>query len=268
MRVHGRILCIAAHPDDETIGAGAWLARVKDVHVLHVTDGAPREPRLRSRPDLGREEYAQLRRKEVTHALAVAGMAPWRASCLGAVDLEAIDAVARLAPELARIIHELAPTTILTHPYEGGHPDHDATALVVYAARELARRRRALVPPTYEMTSYYGRGGRLSTASFLVPNLAAPAAEAAHARRLSCDERAMKRAMFDCFESQRAVLAPFATFVERIRIAPLYQFDVAPHAGPLWYERQGLGTGKAWRERAAVALASLDLAQSIGTAAE
>jgi hypothetical protein len=118
------------------------------------------------------------------------------------------------------------------------------------------------------MTSYHGRGGRFSSSSFLAPNLAAPAAEAAHSRRLSCEERATKRAMLDCFESQRAVLAPFATFVERIRVAPTYSFDVAPHPGPLWYERQGLGSAKAWRARAALALASLDLATSVGAAAE
>jgi LmbE family N-acetylglucosaminyl deacetylase len=267
--MHGRVLCIAAHPDDETIGAGGWLARVRDVNVIHVTDGAPRDARLRPCPELSREEYAKLRREEMGRALEVAGMAPWRASCLGAVDLEAIDMVARLAPELTRIIRQISPTAIVSHPYEGGHPDHDATALLVYAACELARRRRIPVPDRFEMTSYYGKDGKLVTQSFLAPNLAALTAEAPHARRLSCEERATKRAMLDCFASQRDVLAPFATFVERVRVAPAYQFDVAPHEGKLWYEQQGLGSFKTWRAGAALALASLDLTRSsLGAAAE
>jgi len=35
------VLVVVAHPDDETIGAGAMLASLDDVHVVHLTDGAP-----------------------------------------------------------------------------------------------------------------------------------------------------------------------------------------------------------------------------------
>ena len=37
------LLVIAAHPDDDVIGAGALMARVPRVRVLYVTDGAPRD---------------------------------------------------------------------------------------------------------------------------------------------------------------------------------------------------------------------------------
>jgi LmbE family N-acetylglucosaminyl deacetylase len=263
-----RLLCIAAHPDAETLGAGAWLMGVRDVYVVHVTDGAPRDPRRRTHPELSRSAYARLRRDEVRRALAVARMAPWRAWSLGAVGLEAVDSVTRLAPELARVIREVRPTAIVTHPYEGGHPDYDATALLVYAACELLRRRRAHAPDVFEMTSYYPRNGRVAAHSFLAPNLAAHWAEPVHSRRLSCEERAAKRAMLDCFASQRAVLDEVGTCVERVRVAPLYQFDCAPQLGPLLYELQGMGSGRAWRARAMRALAELDLAPLAGTAAE
>jgi LmbE family N-acetylglucosaminyl deacetylase len=36
-------LLVAAHPDDEILGAGIWLSRrpAESVHILHVTDGSP-----------------------------------------------------------------------------------------------------------------------------------------------------------------------------------------------------------------------------------
>lgn len=38
-----RMLIVVAHPDDETIGFGAQLCRLRDALLLHVTDGAPRD---------------------------------------------------------------------------------------------------------------------------------------------------------------------------------------------------------------------------------
>jgi LmbE family N-acetylglucosaminyl deacetylase len=262
----GRLLCVAAHPGDETIGVGAWLARVRDVHIVHVTDGAPRDARHRTRPELSREADARTLRAEMRDALAVARMAPWRATCLGAAGLEAIDSVVALAPELARIIRDIAPKAIVTHAYEGGHPDHDATALLTYAACVLAKLRRT--PGMFEMTSWRCRGVRTPTQSFLTPNLAAPRVDTPHTRRLSCEERARKRAMLDCFASRRAELAFVPVHVERIRFAQPYAFDSAPHTGPLPYELRELGSGEAWRAQASMALSSLDLGTSSGAAAE
>ena len=37
-----RAMVIVAHPDDETIGAGARLGGFREALVVHVTDGAPR----------------------------------------------------------------------------------------------------------------------------------------------------------------------------------------------------------------------------------
>ncbi|MBV9250682.1 MAG: hypothetical protein JO227_15715, partial [Acetobacteraceae bacterium] len=38
-----RSAVVVAHPDDETVGAGASLRLFRDLTLVHVTDGAPRD---------------------------------------------------------------------------------------------------------------------------------------------------------------------------------------------------------------------------------
>ena len=46
-----RVAVVAAHPDDETIGAGASLGLLRTPVLVHVTDGAPRSGHdARARP--------------------------------------------------------------------------------------------------------------------------------------------------------------------------------------------------------------------------
>lgn len=65
-------------------------------------------------------------------------------------------------------------------------------------------------------------------------------------------QRALKRRMFDCFATQRDVLAQFPIARERFRAAPRYDFSRPPHEGTLWYEIQGWPmSGAEWRRFAA-----------------
>src|SRR5690242_14956296 len=85
-----RPLVVAAHPDDEAIGAGGLLQRLPGASVVHVTDGAPRDPSfLPEGLAKDRAEYAALRRDEAARALALAGIPADRVRSLGIVDQEA-----------------------------------------------------------------------------------------------------------------------------------------------------------------------------------
>src|SRR5436190_19281850 len=60
-----RIAVLAAHPDDETIGASVLLARSNDPLVIYLTDGAPLDSKLWSTDFHGsRTDYASMRREE------------------------------------------------------------------------------------------------------------------------------------------------------------------------------------------------------------
>lgn len=78
---------------------------------------------------------------------------------------------------------------------------------------------------------------------------------------LDAPDIACKRAMLDCFVTQRWLFEPFDVSVERLRPAPAYDFREPPHPGELHYETLGWGiTGEEWRGATAAALRHLGLA--------
>lgn len=247
-------LVVVAHPDDEAIGAGGLLAGLPDAVIAHVTDGAPRDVRYaRSRGFQTREEYARARRREVVNALAHVGITPERCRDLGYVDGEASMQLLELVFDVADLMDEVLPDIVLTHPYEGGHSDHDATAFAVHLACGILRRDNVPTPIVLELTSYHNSSGVRRVFTFL-PFVGADE----RTIRLTVAEKELKTRMYQEFGSQQQVLERFPIDLERFRPAPRYLFTEAPHTGQLDYERFcTLITGAEWRQNAGKALDAL-----------
>ena len=254
---------MVAHPDDETIGAGALLARLPDVRVLHVTDGAPRDPQFTHGFAGSREEYAATRRQELDAAMALIGIGPERLLLLrGIADQEAGLALPRIAREIAALCRELRPEVLLTHAYEGGHPDHDAAAFACRAAVELLRKDGEEPPAIVEMPFYHARPGTTDSNDMVIQELL-PAPEEVETRRvdLTPAEREIKKRMAGCFTTQLGIVQWFLPPIhETFRVAPAWDFTRPPHEGSLLYELWGFPiTGERWREMARQALDELSL---------
>jgi LmbE family N-acetylglucosaminyl deacetylase len=241
------VVLVAAHPDDEILGAGSRLHLLEQLTLIHVTDGAPRN--LKDALAYGfqsAEEYAAARRAELRDALRVAGAEPIRMVELGIHDQEAAANLADVARRLAELFARMRPAFVMTHPYEGGHPDHDATAFAVHAASTLGPRVEIA-----EFTSYHREVCRFITGAFLGEHPVETAI-------LTPTEQRHKRLMFDCFVTQRETLAQFSVETERFRVAPQYDFTAPPHEGRLHYEHCNWGmTGDRFRELARAALEEL-----------
>ena len=232
--VKARVALVVAHPDDETIAAGASLHLLPGLLLVHVTDGAPWVLADAAATGFAAPaDYAAARRGELMAALAAAGVAPELVE-LGIVDQEASFHMAALARALSRLFDAHGTEAVITHAYEGGHPDHDATAFAVHAA--------AGHRPVLEFAGYHADpAGALLTGCFL------PGPDPT-VIMLTDAERAQKRAMFDCFRTQARTLAAFGTDQEAFRPAAPCDFTAPPLPGRLNYEHWGWSmTGARWR---------------------
>lgn len=216
------------------------MPRLEGVNIVVVTDGAPRD--MRDAERLGfrsRQEYAATRAGELQRALALVGIG---ASCirrLGMVDQETALELPRLIALVRAIVREKAPPLVLTHAYEGGHPDHDACAFAVHHAVALLRFRHEPAPVIIEAPFYHaGKLGQgLETGSFLPAE--SPAREVVC--QLSPQEQQSKQALLDCFVTQREFLRCFSVAEERFRMAPVYEFRRQPNFGAVFYDNYSWG---------------------------
>ena len=230
-----RMLILAAHTDDETVGASAAMGRSVEPWVVYLTDSAPKRSRLRSRR-LRREEYAALREAEAQHALRLVGVPPDRILQLGATDQEAVFTLDALVTPFLLAVTRIRPEWIITHAYEGGHPDHDSAAFVAAMALNLLEHQQASRPTLLEMTSYYAENDRRVSGKFLADQ------DQGWPLWMTSEELSRKREMVACYSSQGNVLREFPLEPERLRLAPEYDFLQPAHSGKLWYEQMGWTT--------------------------
>jgi LmbE family N-acetylglucosaminyl deacetylase len=243
-------MIVAPHPDDETIGAAAWMARHADFSttVLHITDGSPRDiSAARAKGFRSRRAYAVARRRELRQALSLLAPGFRRLRVLGIVDGECHRCLPRIIDRLTALIEDVRPAVVISPTYEGGHPDHDSAALAVAVSRGRASRSfRHLEYPLYHSSPR----GKFMTGRFL-----SDGEKKTEIIRLSGHEQDMKRRMMACFTSQQSILKEFRLLTECFREAPSYDFTRPPHPGLLLYERWQMGvSGEEWRRRAAEAL--------------
>src|ERR1700724_1714851 len=105
-----RVLILAAHPDDETIGASLLMSRFPQSTVAFLTDGAPRDASLWSAGvNCSRDDYARTRKQEAFRALHYAGVSAQRIFWLEAVDQETAFEMSRLTERLAKLMTEICP---------------------------------------------------------------------------------------------------------------------------------------------------------------
>ena len=247
-----RCVVIVAHPDDDVVGAGGLISRLDDVTVLHVTDGISKNG---SASDADSGEGPQSARsliRESRTALALANVPADQIIEFGLSTEQPPLELANLTRRIASLLRQIAPDIVLTNPYEGGDPDHDATAFATHAALRLLRQSGFKSPSVFEIALYPTPGENERVLDFLP-------SDAAEITTLLLDKKArdLKRQMFACFTTRPNLKRENSFSRERFRRPPRYNFTAAPNGGKLNYQRVAAGVEcdewqdlvrKAWAE--------------------
>jgi LmbE family N-acetylglucosaminyl deacetylase len=238
----GRVLVLVAHADDECVGYGALLQKMREPVLVIATDGAPRDEYFWRRYG-SREAYAAVRREEARRAAEVVGVCPGTpdAGVPGAPLRELVllaEEDGRLEDQrlflnlpvayelLLKLAGRVHPEAIATLAYEGGHPDHDSCS--VLGAR-LGEHRKV---PVWEAPLYNRAGGADKPRVQQFPCESGAEAQV----EITEAELARKRAMCAEYASQGDFLQVFEARREVVRPQARYDYARRPHAGPTNYE--------------------------------
>lgn len=136
------VVIIGAHPDDETLGAGALIRLCYEsgraVRIVCVTDGSASHP---DTPLLSQTRNAELTR-------AIDALAPGTPiSMLGFPDGRTREHRAEITAALNKILQDVSPGALLVCPWRGdGHRDHRIVGEIV---ADIAKGRRLLEYPIW-----------------------------------------------------------------------------------------------------------------------
>lgn len=229
-----RIAAIVAHPDDETIGCAGLLARSPNINVTLVTDGAP--PDLINARKAGfntARDYAQARAEELRSALDIAKVSEKQIFSMGVADGDVWRSHISTTHRLAAFFVEHKIEIVLTHAFEGGHSDHDGVAYCVHLAAGLLLGNSPII---IEMPFYHQGPAGLTFQRFCDGEDGVVAC-------LPPALVAKKRAMFQCFRSQKHILDRIDPGVERFRVAKAYDFRCRPNSGMVRYSGRETSLG-------------------------
>lgn len=228
----GRTLVLVAHPDDETIGCGALLQRIREPVVAFCTDGAPRDEYFWKRHG-SRLEYARVRQEEARRALGIIGVSETEflgatplPSDEGIVDQELHRKMDVACEQLTAIVRRHRPEAIITTAYEGGHPDHDACSVL---AASIGRQHELAV---WEFPLYH----RISSGEMVFQRFIVPEQREEVVLEVTPEELENKEEMVRAYSSQHPFLFEFDTKIERFRRQHAYDYSRPPHPGQLNYE--------------------------------
>jgi LmbE family N-acetylglucosaminyl deacetylase/CelD/BcsL family acetyltransferase involved in cellulose biosynthesis len=133
-----RLMCLAPHPDDETLGCGGTLRKHvlagDEAFVVFLTDGGGGDPQANDA--LARRTCAERRACEAQNALEVLGVK--QTSFFGFPDGRLSGNIPSAAEKLASLISDFRPDLVcLPHPFDN-HPDHDVVFDLVAQAVKSA----------------------------------------------------------------------------------------------------------------------------------
>ncbi len=192
----GRVLVIAPHPDDESLGCGLLLAsrpHKESSYILFVTDGSHSPEPTEGASESARRDLAAIREREAREAAAVFGLPQANVEFLGFEDGTLVAQVERLTIALVDYVRCIGAEQLLIPFRYDRHPDH----LAINRAVTRAHAEGAITARVFEYFVYsHWR---------LLPGADVRACvRAAELRKLDAgpEAAALKRRALECHRSQ------------------------------------------------------------------
>ncbi len=238
----GRVLVLVAHADDESVGYGALLQKMREAVVVIATDCSPRDQYFWGRFG-SRERYGEVRRDEARRAMELAKVRElvWLAEENSRLEDQRLFLnLAAAYEQLQRLVKRVKPEAIATLAYEGGHPDHDSCSVLGWKLGQefgLPVWEAPLYSREYEdelaggADSKLGGKGKMRLQRFICENDGQVMVE------IGAEESEVKRAMCAQYASQGDFLQTFDAGREVVRPQVKYMYERAPHEGPTNYEQ-------------------------------
>jgi LmbE family N-acetylglucosaminyl deacetylase/SAM-dependent methyltransferase len=244
-----RLIVLAAHPDDETLGAGTLIAeaaaRKITIDVVIATDGERSHP---DSPTHDPDRLAGIRRDEARAAVALLAPAA-TLTFLGLPDANLAEHLAELATALGGIIdgpaaEEGVGSCWLLSPWSADrHPDHEACAAAAERAAAVATIRRWEYPI---WLWHWGIPGGDDVGIGALHRVAVTTAAAdTRARALGC-YRSQSQPLSELAGDEAVVTGEFLSHFGRpydVLIDPTW---VAPAATPEYFEQLYAGADDPW----------------------
>jgi N-acetylglucosamine malate deacetylase 2 len=215
-----RPLVLVAHQDDEAIGCGILLQRAEQPVVIFATDGAPADQYFWGKYG-SPERLAEIRRAEAAHAMSEVEVA--RYEILSIRDQRLFEHLPEALECIIAIARDHCCGSIVTHAYEGGHPDHDACSYLAFLVGEQ------LNLTVWEMPLYHRAHGAPERQRFI-------SGDADVVLMPTDAEYDRKRRMATAYASQGEVIRAFPERNEIFRRQSRYEYSRPPHTGTLNYE--------------------------------
>lgn len=130
-----RLVVVAAHPDDESLGAGGLVATAtaagRKVTIVCATDGEGSHP---DSPTCTPHQLAALRVTESRRAAAALGVAPEQLQQLGLPDGDVAGQEEALVARVVEVVGDGRKVVVVAPWRRDGHPDHEAAGRAGAAA--------------------------------------------------------------------------------------------------------------------------------------
>jgi LmbE family N-acetylglucosaminyl deacetylase len=145
-----KVLVIAPHPDDEALGCGGLIARLRAcdvaVTVLLVSDGSMSHPGSLRFPAAARGALREMEMRAALACLGVRAGSLYRLGCVdGAVPARGQPGFGAAVDKLCRLLEMTEPETLVAPWRRDPHRDHRASADIVQAARNRLHRKPRLL---------------------------------------------------------------------------------------------------------------------------